>query len=348
MAEKQETLFRSALRSMLNAFFKGIGFFLILVPFILMIAGIGALKDEIPKKDFQQKVIPNAEGKREMMSSSKPTILQIDIEGIIGTEKLNAENVRGMLVQSREGDLDGGLVKGIFLMINTPGGTVIDSDGIYRALKAYQEQYDVPVYAYVDGLCASGGMYVASAADKIYASDVSLIGSVGVILSTFPNVSEALKSIGVTTVTVSAGKGKDALNPFRTWQPGEAENYDMLTDYYYQQFVNLVTENRPSVSKDALINTYGAKIFPAPLGREIGLVDETGATRKSALTALVKELGIENNYQVVSLQKENWFETLFDSRSPLFTGKIEHSFQCGTSIPPELYNKFLYLDPALL
>lgn len=62
--------------------------------------------------------------------------------------------------------------------INTPGGTVVDADGIYRALLEYKTKYDVPIYAYIDGLCASGGMYVALAADKIFASDVSLIGSV--------------------------------------------------------------------------------------------------------------------------------------------------------------------------
>jgi len=348
MTHHHESILRSSIRAFFTSLFKGVGFLLAFIPIIFIIAGIGAIKDDFPKKDFQERVLPDAEGKRSFMSTTKPKILQIDVQGIIGTERINFEKVRDMLIQSREGDLKDGLVKGILLSINTPGGTVIDSDGIYSALKAYKAQYDIPVYAYVDGLCASGGMYVASAADKVYASDVSLIGSVGVILSTFPNVSDTLEKIGVTTVTVSAGKGKDAMNPFRPWKDNEAENFEMLTNYYYQQFVDLVVENRPGVSKEKLVNEYGAKVFPAAIAQEIGMIDVKGATRKQALTALVEECGIEESYQVVTLEKENWLDALFNAKSPLFTGKIEHSFQLNGTIPPELNHKFLYLEPSLL
>ena len=63
-----------------------------------------------------------------------------------------------------------------------PGGAADDSVGIYRALCEYKKKYNVPIYAFVDGLCASGGMYIACAADKIYATPSSVIGSVGVIM----------------------------------------------------------------------------------------------------------------------------------------------------------------------
>jgi len=344
----QESIFRSSIRTFFTSFFKGFGFLLALIPILLIIAGIGAIKDDLPEKEFHEKVMPDADGKRTMISSSKPKILQIDVQGVIGTNKLNHEKIVDMLIQSREGDLAHDRVKGILLSINTPGGTVIDSDGIYHAIKSYKSQYNVPVYAYVDGLCASGGMYVASAADKVYASNVSLVGSVGVILSTFPNVSETLDKIGVTTVTVAAGKGKDAMNPFRPWKDNESENFQMLTDHYYHQFVDLVAQNRPAVSKEKLVSDYGAKIYPASTALEIGLIDVDNASRKQALTDLIKECGIEENYQVVTLEKETWMDAFFDAKSPLFTGKIEHTLQLNGSLPAELHHKFLYLEPSLL
>jgi len=348
MQERSESIIKSSFRAFFTSFFKGVGFLLVFIPIIFVIVGIGAIKDDFPKREFQERVLPDAEGKRTMISSSKPKILQIDVRGIIGTEKVNYEKIRDMLIQSQEGDLDDHLVKGILLYINTPGGTVIDSDGIFNAIKTYKEQFNIPVYAYIDGLCASGGMYVASSADKVYASDVSLIGSVGVILSTFPNLSDTLEKIGVKTLTVSAGKGKDAMNPFRPWKENEAENFEMLTNFYYQEFVDLVTENRPEVSKEKLVQEYGAKVFPAAMAKEIGFIDVTGASRRQALTDLVEECEIADNYQVVSLEKENWIDALFNAKSPLFTGKVEHTFHFNGHLPPELNHKFLYLDPSLL
>ncbi|NGX57726.1 MAG: putative signal peptide peptidase SppA [Chlamydiae bacterium] len=348
MTDRPESILRSSIRALVISLCKGIGFLLALIPIIAILGGISALKDDFPKKEFNEKILPDAEGKRTFLTTKKPKILQIDIKGIIGTEKLNYSKLRDMLVQSREGDLEDNLVKGILLYINTPGGTVIDSDGIYHALKAYKEQYNVPIYAYVDGLCASGGMYIASAADKVYSSNVSLIGSVGVLLSTFPNFTETLEKIGVKTITISAGKGKDSMNPFRKWKEGEADNFELLTDYYYKQFVDLVVSNRPQVSKEKLIEVYGAKIFPAKMAKEYGFVDVIGANRKDTLTELVEASGIEGDYQVVSLEKENWLENIFNMKSPLFTGKVVHSFHLNGSLPPELENKFLYLYRPLL
>ena len=97
---------------------------------------------------------------------------------------------------------------------------MVDADGIYRAIKHYKEQYQVPVIAYVDGLCASGGMYIACAADKIYATDVSLVGSVGVLFPSFMNFSKLLDTVGVQSLTISSCKGKDDMNPLRPWKEG--------------------------------------------------------------------------------------------------------------------------------
>ncbi len=348
MSDKHESILRSSIRAFLSAFCKGIGFVVVLIPIILIIGGVASFKDNMPERTFDEAVLPDANGKREFLATGKPKILQIDIQGLIGSDKLNTRVIEEMLLESREGGFENGPVKGIFLSINTPGGTVFDSDGIYRALKSYKEKYQVPIYAYVDGICASGGMYIASAADKVYSSDVSLVGSVGVLLSTFMNFNDALDKIGVKTMTISAGKGKDALNPLRPWNENESENLKLLVDNYYNQFVDLVAKNRPNISKDKLVNEYGARVFPAHIAKEYGYIDQTGARREAVLAALTEEAGIAENYQVIRLEKENWFENLFHVQSPLFTGKIEHKINLGFELPPEFSNKFLYLyQPGL-
>ena len=95
--------------------------------------------------------------------------------------------VRAQLIDTIDGEINKDQVKGLLLAINSPGGTVDDSDGIYRLVQEYKSRLKIPVYAYVDGMCASGGMYIACAADKVYASDASLVGHVGVILRTIFN-----------------------------------------------------------------------------------------------------------------------------------------------------------------
>lgn len=319
----------------------GVAFGVIL--FISILGGIAATNDEV-ERDYKVEIVPNAKGVRKALSKKSPVILQLNINGIIGTEQLNMDTVREQLVESREGDLKKDRVKAILLTINTPGGTVTDSDGIYRAIKAYKEQYKVPVYAYVDGLCASGGMYVASAADKVFASDVSLIGSIGVLSPSFFNVSELINTIGIKTLTISEGKGKDAMNPLRPWKPDEDKMYREIIEYYYKMFVNIVTEARPDINKEKLVDTYGAHIFPAEEAKSIGYITEANHSRNETLKLLLKEIGIDDDYyQVVQLDPNSWAAKLFSSESPIFGGTVKHKLEMPQEYDARLSGKFMYL-----
>ena len=271
-------------------------------------------------------------------------ILQINLNGIIGLDGLDQGSIREMLVESREGVLKDGLVKGVLLYILTPGGTVIDADGIYHAINAYKKEYKVPVYAYVDGMCASGGVYVACAADKILASESSIIGSVGVIAPAALNFSQLLEKVGVQSLILYAGKGKDDLNPLRPWKPGEETNYKDLIDHFYAQFVQIVTSNRHSMDKTKLVKDYGAKVFPANLAKELGYIDESGVSLREAISRLTKQMGIENeDYRVVQLSKQTWFNELFKSNFDFFKGTMKHQLQLSPEYDAKLINQFQYM-----
>ncbi|MBA3816399.1 MAG: S49 family peptidase [Parachlamydiaceae bacterium] len=342
----RESIFYASLRSFFLVLFGVAGF---VVGFLLIAAAVGSIfgtvdnSQEISYK-YATSIQPNANGVRKALSASAPVILKINVHGVIGAESLTQESIRQQLIESREQTLKNNRVKALLLHLETPGGTVFDADGIYRAIKAYKEEFKVPVYAYVDGLCASGGMYVAAAADKVFASDVSLIGSVGVVSPPFMNFSQLLDKIGVQSETLFEGKGKDNMNPFRPWRKDEDENLKEVINYYYNSFVDLVVANRPKLSREKLVDVYGANIYPAALAKEYGYIDENGHSYGDTLKLLAKEIGVEDDeYQVIELQSTNWFSELFRSEMNLFKGKVIHQVSFSPETDPKLQNQFLYL-----
>jgi signal peptide peptidase SppA len=259
---------------------------------------------------------------------------------------MTAEKIESMLLNSHSDLLSGGRVKGILLHMDTPGGEVSNADGIYRALLAYKKKYNVPVYAYVDGMCASGGMYIASAADKILASPSSVIGSIGVIIGPTFNFSGLMDQYGVQAMTITQGKDKDMLNPFRPWKPGEDRCLQTITADLYNQFVDIVLQARPMMDKQRLINEYGAQIYIATEAQKLGYIDDAASSYYSAIAELAKAAQIPDDhpYQVVNLEPQHLFFANFtDMKTNLLSGKITHIFQMGPYMNSELSGKFLYL-----
>lgn len=307
MKIERESIFMSSLRAFFVAFFAICG---VLVGLTLLSIGIASLVSLSKTDDYPSSMtfLPDAQGSRKELGSDVPVILQLDIDGQIGRGQLTGKKIESLLLKTREDKFKEGRVKAILLSINSPGGGVIDSDAIYRHLRDYKHRFGIPIYAYVDGLCASGGYYISMAADRIYASDVSLIGSIGVkSWPPYVNVSDALEKMGISSETLSAGKGKDEMNPFRPWREGEQANYQKLIDYYYWQFVQLVTAHRPAIDEENLVQIYGAEVFPAPYAAHNGLIDHSGAERRQVLTDLVSAAGIEGDYQVVGVEAESWW-----------------------------------------
>ena len=350
----RESILYSAIRSLLVAFCAVIGICLAFIALSLLIAGLTSKTGAEGKLKTvnSEEIMPDANNERKLLADTSPVILQIDIHGVIGTEDLDTKTIKRQLIESREESYKNDRVKAVLVHINTPGGTVFDADGIYRALKEYKEKYKVPMYSYVDGLCASGGMYIAAATDQIFASDISLIGSVGVIAPAFMNFTKLLEKVGVETLTISAGKDKDAMNPLRPWKPGEEKNYEDIIKYYYQHFINIVTLNRPQISQDKLVKDYGAQIFNAKEALDYGFINGIDQSIGETIKALAKEAKIEGSYQVIKLENKSWFSNLFSAESSLLPllkqGKIKHEFVIGSELPPSLQGKFLYYYNPLI
>jgi protease-4 len=341
---RNDSLFRSSIRAFLVSMFAVIGIGFGLVPAIAVMAGAASGGKPTLPSSTSLEVLTDGSGKREILKEHGPLLLRIDISGVIGSEELNAKTLETILTESREGQLAADRVKGILLTINSPGGTVFDADRMYRMIKEYKERYKVPVIAYVDGLCASGGVYVASAADKVIASETSLVGSVGVIINSFINVSQVMEKLGVQAKTITAGEGKDAMNPLRAWKENEEKPYVDITNYFYARFLDIVTANRPQIDRDKLIFEYGANVYPAPEALEKGFIDSIQPSISMAIHQLAADSGIaDGNYQLIELKSGSWLNDLFRGENALFSGRLKHQIQWAPGMNFELAGQPLYL-----
>ncbi|MFW5984045.1 MAG: signal peptide peptidase SppA, partial [Halobacteria archaeon] len=161
-------------------------------------------------------------------------------------------------------------VEALVVRLNTPGGEVVPSDDIRRAVA----EFDGPTVAYATDVCASGGYWIASACDEIYARDTSLVGSIGVIGSRL-NAKEAAENLGVKYERLVAGRYKDAGNPLKETDDEEREYLQGLIDGFYEVFVERVAEGR-GMDEDEVRDTE-ARVYLGDEALDAGLVDETGA-----------------------------------------------------------------------
>lgn len=347
MKISDESIFASTFRSFFKGIFGMIGIALGMIPFLIILGMVFSDDDTDLPTTTKKEMVPNADGTRKPLAASGPVILKINVTGVIGDPKLNQESIAKILQESREGDFKDNRVKALVLYINSPGGTVFDSDSIYRAIKEYKERYKIPVYAYVDGLCASGAVYIASAADHVSASGTSIIGSVGVILQPFFNFSDLMEKHGVKAKTITAGKGKDMMNATRPWVEGEEKNFVDITTSLYDRFIDIVVSARKGINKDALVKDYGAGVFSAALAQQHGYIDEIEESFSQFLQKVVEEAKIDKDtYQVVELQKKYWIQDLFGSEETPLGASIQQLIQHYTStrgLDSAYRFQFLYL-----
>jgi protease-4 len=168
-------------------------------------------------------------------------------------------------------------VEGLLLYIDSPGGGVTDSDRIYQMLRRFREQNpDLPVAALYGDMAASGGYYIAVAAEHIISRRTSISGSIGVIMSAW-NFAKLAKDFGVEQVAIKSERTpyKDMLSPTRALTDGERTMLTSIVDELYDQFVAVVMEGR-GMDKDAVESVATGGIYTAKQSLANGLVDDIG------------------------------------------------------------------------
>ncbi|WP_419948732.1 signal peptide peptidase SppA [Candidatus Palauibacter sp.] len=178
---------------------------------------------------------------------------------------------------------DDATVRGFVIEIESPGGTVGASQAIFEAIRALREDDERPVLAWLGDVGASGGYYAAVGADSVYALPGTITGSIGVIME-FPNAEELFRKVGVEWEVVSSAPHKDMGGTRRPLTPADREILEGLVRDVHEQFVDVVSANRP-LDRTTVQRLADGRVYTGRQARELGLVDGLMTLRETVAHA---------------------------------------------------------------
>ncbi|SUO97713.1 signal peptide peptidase SppA [Suttonella ornithocola] len=205
------------------------------------------------------------------LTIKEPFIAYINIDGVISaSDYANAEDINKALEKAFENKQ----AKAVFLNINSPGGSPVQSGQVFRMIKRLKEERaDLPVYAFINDTGASGAYYIAAAADKIYADPASVVGSIGVIAGGI-GYGKLLEKLGIEDRTHTAGEHKAFLNPAQPEKPEEVAHLQGLLTDLHQQFIAAVKKGRGDRLQDAAHpEIFSGLFWSGEQALALGLVD---------------------------------------------------------------------------
>jgi protease-4 len=288
---------------------------------VLLLAGCSVIS-----LDLSPRIRPLQEETVEGKGDGK--ILLMDVSGFLSDDAPSGVLTLGtppprvpLLVRLREELKKAGedpKVKALVLRINSPGGTVTASDIIYRELMAFKQTSRLPVIAAMMDVAASGGYYVALAADTIVAHPTTVTGSIGVIMISL-NAEGLMQKIGVATAAIKSGERKDMGSPFRALTPEERQIFQGVIDDLHRQFVAKVAERRqlPAAVTTGLAD---GRIYTAEQALAHRLVDRVGYL-PDALEAARRAAGLDEA-RVIVYKRPREYRATYYARSEADTGAL--------------------------
>ena len=224
----------------------------------------------------------------------------VDVEGVISQDdKASAERlIKGLNRAFKDAN-----TQGVVVRINSPGGSPVQAGYVNDEIRRLRAKHpDIPLHAVVQDLCASGGYYIAVAADRIYVDKASLVGSIGVIMGGFGFVG-TLDKLGMERRAYASGENKDFLDPFLPENPQHRAHAQQMIGEIHQQFVKVVRDGRGKRLKETP-DTFSGLVWTGEKSVELGLADALGSTEYVAREVFKAEKLV--NFTV----EENYFETL--------------------------------------
>ncbi len=237
-------------------------------------------------------------------SSEKHTAL-VELNGVIAdNETANADSI----VTALRDAFDNENSAGVILRINSPGGSPVQSGYIYdEIIRLRDKNPDTPLYAVITDICASGGYYIASAADKIYADKASIVGSIGVRMDNFGFV-DAMEKLGVERRTLTAGENKALLDPFLPINEDTTAHMQVMLSEIHQQFIDAVKKGRGDRLDTSVEGLFSGLIWTGEAAVNIGLIDGLASSSYIAREVIGEESIV--NYTVKEDLLERFAERL--------------------------------------
>ena len=207
----------------------------------------------------------------EKLADGKHTAL-VNVRGTIdATGDASAEKINGALQSAFE---DKGTA-GIILRINSPGGSPVQAGIVYDEIQRLRKNHpDIHLYAVVEDMCASGGYYIASAADKIFVDKASIVGSIGVLMEGF-GFTGAMQHLGIERRLLTAGENKGFLDPFSPQDAKQKEHAQTLLEEIHGQFIDVVRKGRGDRLKETP-EMFSGLMWTGSQSVKLGLADDFG------------------------------------------------------------------------
>lgn len=210
--------------------------------------------------------------------------------------------------------------KGIILNINSPGGSAVQASYIYDEIRRQKSEHpQLPIYAVVGDICASGGYYIAAASDKIFVNQASIIGSIGVVMNGF-GFSNVLDKLGVERRLLTAGEHKAMLDPFLPMKEIEAKHMQGMLDQVHQQFISAVRQGRGARLKETP-EMFSGLVWSGETSVKLGLADGFGSVNSVARDVFEIEDTVNFTPQ----------ERLIDRLTGKFAASFGHAFVASVS-----------------
>jgi protease-4 len=209
----------------------------------------------------------------EGFTSTGPHTALVELEGEIGGE----DGMRAdALIAALNGAFDDKHTRGVVLRINSPGGSPVQAGQVYDEMRRLRGKYPkIPLYVVVDDVCASGGYYIAAAADRIFVDKASLVGSIGVLMDGF-GFTEGMKKLGVERRLLTAGDNKGFLDPFLPVDPRQEAHARAMLGEVHDQFIQIVRQGRGARLKETP-DMFSGLIWSGARSIELGLADALGS-----------------------------------------------------------------------
>lgn len=248
-----------------------------------------------------------------LLSGMGDRVAIVDVHGVI-------ENSSDVVRQLRKYGKDGS-IPAVVLHIDSPGGGAASSQEIYEEVNKLREE-GKKIVASMGSVAASGGYYVACAADTIVANPATLTGSIGVIFQ-FPTAEELFKKIGLKFEVVKRGEIKDIGSMNRSMTEREKESLQSVVDDTYEQFVGVIVDNR-DMERDEVVRIADGSIFTGKQAKDLGLVDELGNLH-DAIKIAGEMVGMEDHPKTVKERKKkiSWYDLLTQRMNDLL--KLDES-----------------------
>lgn len=229
-----------------------------------------------------------------------PHTALVELSGEIAMDtSASADNINAALKNAFE-DPDS---KGVILRINSPGGSPVQSGLINSEITRLKTEHKKPIFVVVEEICASGGYYVAAAADSIYVDKASLVGSIGVLMDGF-GFTGLMDKLGIERRLLTAGENKGFLDPFSPQNDKHRAYIEGMLNEVHQQFIGTVKQGRGARLKNDRPEIFSGLVFSGEKSIELGLADATGSVDQVAREVIKAEKIIDYT------QKENVLEKL--------------------------------------